>query len=258
MRLIGLIVSGALAVSVVAEGAYIVHTRRQVARLADRLDAIGSEAGDLVASGAEARSPARFADPPDDPTPQTRRGGRLPPPRLINAPALTAPTPSGADNPLPLPPTLDSPEARDQLRKFVLAQLELERQEQRQRWDQQRTERDQQRRERMAQDLKLSSGETEKFNQIMTQMQTARASLRDRIESGQLPRENVGAELTALRQDSDRQMRELLGDDRMKQYQDMRGGPNGNGPNGTMQGGGRRWGGGGPGGFGPPGAGTSP
>jgi hypothetical protein len=131
---------------------------------------------------------------------------------------------------LPLPPALDSPEARDQLRKFVLAQLDLERQEQRQRWEQQRTEREQQRRDRMAKDLGLSPSETEKFNQLMTQTQNARAALRDRIESGQLPRENIGAELAAMREDNQKQMRSLLGDDRMKKFEDMRGG--GGGPGG--------------------------
>ncbi len=279
MRLIGLIVSGVLAVSVVAEGAYIVHTRRQVARLADRLDAIGSEASDMLSAGTEPRAAGRFVEPSDEATPEPRRGGRMPPPRLVNAPALSAPAPSppsGTDNPLPLPPALDNPDAREQLRKFVLAQLDYERQEQRQRWEQQRTEREQQRRERMAKDLALSPSETEKFNQIMTQTQNARASLRDRIESGQLSRENIGAEMAAVRESSQKQMRDLLGDDRMKKFEQMRGpggGPNGpNGPvgigaiganvtNGTMQGGGRRWGGGGPfnrQGGGPPGAAPPP
>jgi hypothetical protein len=269
MRLIGLIVSAVLAVSVVAEGAYIVHTRRQVAHLADRLDAIGSEAGDLLTAASDSRPAGRLGEPSNDGAPELRRAGRVPPPRLVKAPTpLSAPAPA-SDNPLPLPPALDNPEAREQLRKFVLAQLDLERQEQRQRFEQQREEREQQRRDRMAKDLGLSPAETEKFNQIMSQIQNARAALRDRIESGQLARENIGGELAAMRDENQKQMRSLLGDDRMKKFEDMRGrmgggpggGPGPNGPDGMMQGGGRRWGGGGrfnqPGG-GPPGAATPP
>jgi hypothetical protein len=272
MRLIGLIVSASLAVAVVAEGAYIVHTRRQVARLADRLDAIGSEAGDLL-SVSDTRPLARSLD--SDETPERRRGvgGRtLPPPRLLTPPpgfGAPPPTSAASDNPLPLPPAIDTPEARDQLRRFVLAQLEQERQEGRQRQEQMRNEREQQRRERMAKELGLSAPETEKFNQIMSQIQSARATLRDRIESGQVARENIGNELSAMREESQKQMRGLLGDERMKKFEEMRGrmgGPGGRGgpggPNGIMQGDGRRGGWGGPrneqGGGGPSGAAPAP
>jgi DNA-binding transcriptional regulator YdaS (Cro superfamily) len=249
MRLIGLLVSGSLAVVVVAEGAYIVHTRRQVARLSDRLDAIGSEAGDML-SAPDSRLLGRFQAPEDAPFEPRRPGRALPPPRLVTAPG-SAPAPASASasaDPLPLPPALDTPEAREQLRRFVLAQLELERQEGRQRQEQMRNEREQQQRERMAKELGLSPPETEKFNQIMSQIQNARSSLRDRIESGQVARENVGSELQSMRDESRRQMQALLGDDRMKKFEELRGPMGGgrgwgNGANGRMQGGGRRgWG----------------
>jgi hypothetical protein len=247
MRLIGLIVSGALAVAVIAEGAYIIHTRRQLDRLETRLEALSGEASDLLGEVESPRASVRFAESDDGP------GGRsasrsLPPPRLVTPPTPATGLPAApSDNPLPLPPAVDTPEAREQLRRFVVAQLEQEREQGRIRAEQRFTEREQARRDRLVKELNLSPAEGEKFNQIMNDVQTARTALRSRIESGELNRETVGKEMTALREQNDKQLRDLLGDERMKKFEETRRG----GLGGPPQGGGRRWGGGG--GWGPPG-----
>lgn len=244
MRLIGLIVGGVLSVAVIAEGAYIVHTRRQVDWLSSRLETLGAEAGDLLAGVDSNRYGGRPGgqDDPESEGPSRGSGRGLPPPRLIvPAPAVAVSAPS--NDPLPLPPAIDTAEGREQLRRFVVAQLEQEREQGRQRQEQRQQEREQARREQLVKDLGLSPGESEKFTQILGQTQNARMNLRNRIESGELNRENMGREMAAMREETDRQMRSLLGDDRMKKFEEMR-------RPGPMQGGGR-WGRG-PGG-GPPG-----
>jgi hypothetical protein len=249
MRLIGLIVSGALAVAVVAEGAYIIHTRRQLDRLETRLEALSGEPIDLLGEGDGPRA-GRFVDA-EEGSPASRRVARsLPPPRLVAPPAPAAAQPATtSDDPLPLPPAVDTPEGREQLRRFVVAQMEQERAEGRIRAEQRFTEREQARRDRLVKELGLSPAEGEKFNQIMNNVQAARTALRSRIESGELNRDTIGREMTALRETSDKQLRDLLGDERMKKFEETRRG----GPGAATQGGGRRWGAGGGGGWGPPG-----
>jgi hypothetical protein len=248
MRLIGLIVSGALAVAVIAEGAYIIHTRRQLDRLETRLEALSGEAADLLGEVDSPRASARFAEPDEGASSSRRTASRsLPPPRLVTPPETGQPA-AASDNPLPLPPAVDTAEGREQLRRFVVAQMEQEREQGRIRAEQRFAEREQGRRDRLVKELGLSAAEGEKFNQIMNNVQTARTALRSRIESGELNREAIGREMTTLRETSDKQFRDLLGDDRMKKFEESRRG----GPGGPPQGGGRRWGGGG-GGWGPPG-----
>jgi hypothetical protein len=236
MRLIGLIVGGSLAVAVIAEGAYIVHTRRQVEQLSSRLEALGAESTDLLVGGDGGRFVGRATSFEEADGEQPRRGGgrALPPPRLISPPAPAAAQAPSSNDPLPLPPAIDTPDGREQLRRFVVAQMELEREQGRQRQEQRQEEREQARRQRMAQELGLSPAETEKFNQIMAQTQTARQNLRNRVESGELDRGAIGREMAAMREENEKQMRGLLGDDRMKKLEGMRG----RGP-GPMQGGGR-------------------
>jgi hypothetical protein len=234
MRLIGLIVGGTLAVAVIAEGAYIVHTRRQVERLSSRLEALGTEASDLLAGsdGGRYAGRAMLQDEGDLGEPRRAGGRALPPPRLVTPPPPAAGQAPPSNDPLPLPPAIDTPDGREQLRRFVVAALEQEREQGRQRQEQRQEEREQARRQRMATELGLSPTESEKFNQIMAQTQTARVNLRSRIESGELNREAIGREMATMREEADKQMRSLLGDDRMKKLEGMRG----RGGPGPMQG----------------------
>jgi hypothetical protein len=241
MRLIGMIVSAALGIAVIAEGAYIVRTRNQLATLTERLEGLSNAAdegrhGALVASG-RAVDPDNEADEPaaDPRLPRTL-------PRFVPTPAHAVPETS--DDPLPLPAAITSPEAREQLRQFIVAQVERERQEARARDDQRREQRTQERREQLAKQLGLSPAETEKFSQLAIKADAARAALRDRIEAGQVDRATIRQEMTALRADNDKEMRALLGDDRMQKYEQAR--FQQGGPDGPFGGRGFRGGGGGP------------
>ena len=162
MRLIGLIVGGSLAVAVIAEGAYIVHTRRQVEQLSSRLEALGSEARRPAGSGDSGRfRPRRSLDEED--ASETRRPAR----RRARpaAPAAGRAAHRGgrsrrrtSNDPLPLPPAIDTPEGREQLRRFVVAQLEQEREQGRQRQEQRQEEREQARRQRHGQGARPFAG----------------------------------------------------------------------------------------------------
>ena len=261
MRVIGIVVGAALGLAVVAEAAYIVRTRSQLAAVSEKLEALSSERE--TAMGGLGRGFGNEAG-------QAREGGlddgeddravrRLPPPRLVPGPQGSAAPPPRSDDPLPLPPAIDSPQAREQLRQFVLAQLERERQEAQVRQEERRQQRETERRDRLAKELGLSPSETEKFNQILNDAQAAREKFRDQIEAGQLPRDQARQSMMAMRQEHEQNLRGLLGDERRKKYETMRAPPGGR-PFGDRRGwgGGQGVGRGGPGGGPPGGSGFAP
>jgi hypothetical protein len=223
MRMVFMFVVAVLGVAVVAEGAYIVRTRSQMETLSERVALLTSE------RESNAMAPPRFL-PGDDQGEPEERGPRptatagLPPPRLVlPRPAHTgaaAPPPSG--DPLPMPAGLDSPESREQLRQFILAQLERERQEAQQRVDQRREDRERQRNDQIAKTLGLSTSESERFQQLTAASQQARQDLRARIQAGEVRGDAIRTEMQALRTKSNDDLRSLLGDDRMQKLEDLR------------------------------------
>jgi hypothetical protein len=228
MRVIVLFVLAVLGVAVVAEGAYIVRTRTQMATLEERLATLATERE----SNTLAASQRRFEEEPAEGQPGDDNGPRpsartLPPPKLV----VPSPRPAAASaDPLPMPAGLDAPEAREQLRQFILAQLERERQEAQQRVDQRREDRDRQRNEQMAKTLGLAPAETEKMLQILGSTQQARQDLRARIQSGEVRGDAIRQEMQALRGKADQDLQALLGDDRMQKLNELRrqgGGDNG-------------------------------
>jgi DNA-binding transcriptional regulator YdaS (Cro superfamily) len=158
----------------------------------------------------------------DDPAPGTDPHLPQSLPRFVPNAAPPAPNDNANDDPLPLPAAITSPEAREQLRQFILAQLERERQEARARDDQRREQRAQERRDAMAKSLGLSPAETAQFTQLSLKADAARAALRDRIESGQVDRTAIRQEMTSLRSESDKELRSLLGDERMEKLDQLR------------------------------------
>jgi hypothetical protein len=236
-----MLVSAVLAAAVIAQAAYISKTRRQVDALYDQVQQLAAESasdGEPMAASPERRRPSGGGPAP---------AARMPLPRFTPPPSFTS-TGSSAPGSAPLPPALDSPEARDQLRQFVAAELQRERDEQRDRM-RQRWEEDQQRRlDSMAKALGLNPDEGKRLTEVVTKSQTARRELRDKIQSGEVSRADIGPQMAALREQTDRDLKQLLGDDRMQKFQELqrqdRGG--GWGPGGAGRG--RGPGGGGPGG----------
>jgi hypothetical protein len=244
-----MLVSAVLAAAVIAQAAYIAKTRRQMDVLYDQVQQLAAESasdGEPVAAAPERR---RGFSPPGRAAP-----ARLPPPRFAPPPPsfTSGGSPPGA---IPLPPALDSPEARDQLRQFVAAELQRERDEQRDRM-QKRWEEDQQRRmDSMVKALGLNPDESKRLTEVMTASQTARRELRDKIQSGDVTRADIGPQMAALRAKTDQDLKQVLGDDRMQKFQELQRQDRGGGGGGWGPGGGR---GRGPGGGFPGGGGGPP
>jgi hypothetical protein len=235
-----MLVSAILAAAVIAQGAYIGKTRKQMDALADQVQQLAAEAAAEPDPGTIPDRPSRrtFTRPAAAPA-----GSRLPPPRFAPAP-LPAPS-LPAPGALPLPPGLDNPEAREQLRAFVASELQRERDEQRDQM-RQRFEEDQQRRlEATIKTLGLTPDEGKRLTEAVTAAQTARRDLRDKIQSGEISRTDIGSQLSALREKTDQQIKDVLGDDKMKKFQELQrqdrgwgqGGPGGPGRGGRGPGG---------------------
>jgi hypothetical protein len=244
--MVGILVGALLSTAVIAQSAYIVKTRRQMDALYDQVQQLAAESteGEPTPTPAADRERGFRGSPQGRPAPGG--GVRMAPPRFAPAPrtatVAATPPPAGA---LPLPPAIDSAEARDQLRNFVAAELQRERDEQRER-GRQRWEEDQQRRvEAVVKALGLNADDGRKLTDVMTANQTARRELREKVQSGQIARTDIGREMTALREKSDQQLRQVLGDDKMQKFQELqrqdrggfggrgRGGPPGGGPPGA-------------------------
>jgi hypothetical protein len=183
----------------------------------------------------------------------TPTAAHLPPPRFTTGAA----DPSGA--PTTLPPALDTPEARQQLRQFVALELQHQRDEWRDQQQQARDEQIQRRLETAMKTIGLSPDETARLGQVMSKSQDARRDLRDKIQSGQIARTDIPAQMTALRDQTDKEIRGVIGDEKAQKFQDLtrqNRGPGGGFPGGGFPGGGFP-GGGPPGGgfFGGPGQG---
>ncbi len=245
MKMLGTIVAAVLGIAVIAEGAYIVRTRTQLATLSEKLGRLESERMDTegrgppIARGFEREGLAEEMGI-GAPEPSTGDAQRRPLPRFVPAPS--GPPPS-ADDPLPLPAAINSPEARLQLRNYIAAQLEQRRQEERAAMDDRRQQQAQQRRERMAKELGLASGEAAKFNDIHTRADAARAQLMERMQSeAGGDRRAIRQEMVTIRSGFEQEMRSLLGEGRAQKWEELRRqeGPDfggGGGPRGGPRGG---------------------
>jgi len=145
--------------------------------------------------------------------------GPAPVPRL--APAALAPSAGSAQ--AGGAPSLASPEVKAEVQKMVAEQLA---DEQRRR-EGMREQRDQQMRERMAMELGLNQAEKERFLSTLTSMQAERQALREQERSGEKTMLDIRPQMEALRQKTNQSLREILGDERMQKYQDLRGGGRG-------------------------------
>jgi hypothetical protein len=253
VRIANVLVTGTLFTAVIAEGAYIIKTHRQMEALTTQVQQLASEVGDDPVD----RTPA--PERPwvgERPTGSRNPARNLPPPRFNTAAAPTT-TGSAVNGTVALPPVLDTPEARDQLRQFVTAELQHQRDDWRQQQQQQREEAEQRRLESAIKTLGLNGDEAKKLTEAVSKAQDQRRDLREKIQSGQIARADIGKEMGALREQTDKDLRAAVGDDRAQKFQELQrqnrgpgGGPGGGGPG---FGGGFRGGppGGGPGG--PPG-----
>jgi hypothetical protein len=223
-------VTGTLFVAVAAEGAYILKTHRQIDALTTQVQQLAADAEEEPAARDTSR-PSWVGQRPTSGAVGTA-GARLPPPRFNTPPSFTtssAPPPPGAPA---LPAALDTPEAREQLKQFVAAELQHQREDWRQQQQQQREEYQRLRLESAIKALGLSDSDGKKLTDIMAQAQDQRRDLRDKIQSGQLPRDQIPQAVAALRDQTDQQVRAVIGDDKAQQLQQMQRQGQGRGPGG--------------------------
>lgn len=224
MRTFAFLFAGVLAAGLVAEGAYIVKLRRQMGALERKVDSLRNEA-----------ATDDFAAPP-----VARRPPSLP---LLAAPAAgawsrPAPQPAaavaeGSGDTLPLPAVLSSPDAREQLHKFVAAELARERDEQREQWLGRRNEAEQRFRERIVKELGLNTDEAFRVGEILSSVQSGRRDLLEAVRSGEKQPQEIEPELRALRDKAQASLKDMLGDERTAKLQEIRRqerGPNTRGP----------------------------
>jgi hypothetical protein len=242
VRLANALVTGTLFVAVMAEGAYIVKTHRQIEKLTTQVEQLAADSVDDVTPREQGRSSAGVGQRPT--TTAAAAAGRLPPPRF-NAPPPSFNAPPAAPGAAPLPPALDTPEAREQLRNFVAAEMQT----QREAWRQQQIEgRDEENRRRLDNAIKtlgLSESDGRKLTDIVTQSQSQREAMREKIQSGQIPREQVAQSIMALRDSTNKQIQALVGDEKAQKFQELQ--RQNRGPGGPPGLGGGRGGFGGPG-----------
>lgn len=218
-----MVVTATLSVAVLAEGAYIIKTHRQMEALSDQVQQLAAESNgqDEPAGRGEPRGFGGGRVFAGNPLVAAGLPGRLPPPRF--APSVVggseAPSPSGAGP--ALPPVLDTAEAREQLKGFIAAELQREREDQR---EKQRAQRDQEAQRRMEETVKalgLNEPDGKRLMEVLSKGQEDRRALREKIQSGQIPRSDVPKEMTALREQSEKQIKDILGDERMQKYQEL-------------------------------------
>jgi hypothetical protein len=215
MRLVNVLVTGTLFAAVLAEGAYIIRTHKQLETLSAQVQQLSAEAADEPLPRDLPRSAGSWvgARPTGGALPTA---AHLPPPRFTSSAAADP-----AGSPASLPPGLDTPEARQQLRQFVALELEHQRDQWRDQQQQARQEQMQRRLETAMKTLGLTPDETLRLGQVMAKSDDARRDLRERIQSGQIPRTEIPAQMTALRQQTDKQIQEVIGDEKAQKFQDL-------------------------------------
>lgn len=214
MRLIAVLLSFVSLIAASVLSVAVINLRRQLAETRADLGSLRESCrADSESLGWQAEDdnplPTRGASPLAAPSA----------PRL--APELVAP--SGANQPSP---SLASPENRAEMKKLVAEHLA----EQQQQREAAREQREAQRRERMAAELGLDEDQKARFVTLLAATQAEWRQLREQERVGDKAPADLRSQLEASRQRADQAVRELLGEERMKQYESMRAGPRGIGP----------------------------
>jgi hypothetical protein len=233
MRIIGIVAVFVLAIAAVVEGAALV-------RLSGRLDSLaqgGSLAADPSSEDMSRRLPPVRAI--DD---QAAAAGRPPVPRLAPAIAVPAAAPTAAappgSPPAVLREALATPEGRQHLKAALETLREQERQERLVRNAERDVEREQRQRERMARLLGLGIDEQNRIGHLYTTLQSARQRVLEDMRVGGKSAEQADDEIDALEDEAQRNVRTLLGEDRVRKLREAergerrreRGGREGGGP----------------------------
>jgi hypothetical protein len=254
MRTIGMFAVSGLALMVIGEGVYI-------AKLSRRIDALSGAVGGGAAGGSE-RSFLSSAEGGAFTRPAgfDRRAPAARPAAPILAPAAASPpSAAAAAASASLGEALGTVEGRQHLKGALAVIREEERQSRLVRVSERDREREGQYRERLTKVLSLPPDDQRKLGDIYANLDVGRQRLLEEMRTGLKDAETADGEIDNLEEVTNKAVRTLLGDARMKQFRDAeraerggdrgrwrgRGNGNGNGNgNGQQPGGGPSPGGG--------------
>lgn len=143
-------------------------------------------------------------------------------PDTLGAPGSALPGGAGpAPFALPLPSAIATPEAREQLQKFVAAEMQRVRMEERDQWMGQREEREQALRDRAVKELGLNEEEARKVGELLGDMQNGRRTIFQAVRAGEKTPQEAQQEIAALRDKTQQGLKDTLGEDRTKKLQEI-------------------------------------
>jgi hypothetical protein len=213
MRILGIVAIFVLAVVAIVEGAALV-------RLSSRLDSVAQQAGaggpaddpgfDTTRRPSLARASSEPAAPARPPVPRLTPAAAAPP-----APAAPPGSPTAV-----LGEALGTPEGRQHLKAAMETLREQERQDRMVRNAERDVEREQRQRERMARVLGLNSDEQNKLGHLYTTLQSGRRRVLEEMRVGGKTSEQADDEIDAMEDEAQRNVRTLLGEDRMRKLRE--------------------------------------
>ncbi len=196
-----------LAAGVLVEGLQVRRLSGRVAELEQRLAASAVEP-EVAAATPEPEATAR-------PTRPTLAG------IATRASAGRAPAPAAAAE-VPLPEVLSSPGAREQLSRFVQAEMDRARASQREERLDRREQRENEVYEKAVGALKLSEAEAGKLGEILSKLQADRRALVASVRAGEKPQTELGPGVAALRDQADKDAKALLGEEKFGKLTELR------------------------------------
>jgi hypothetical protein len=216
MRTLGIIAIFLLSLVSIVEGAFLFKLSGQVSALKEERG-LASE-GDDEAPVAQRRS--------ETPAPRPRAATPPVPVPTFNTLAPPATTPATTT----LREALATTEGREHLKAAMEVIAEEKRQARLVEWAPRRDERDQRYRERILKSVPLTGDEPLKLTALFTAMQSGRRTIIDDMRAGLKNAEKADDELDELRDNTEKQIQALLGEERYKKLRgDRRGGGRGEG-----------------------------
>ena len=195
----------ALAAGLLVEGVQVRRLSGRVEELEKRL-AAGAPEADLGVVAPAGEAPTRNARPTLAAI-ATRAGA--------SRPALAATA-------VPLPEALSSPAAREQLSRFVRAEMDRARASQREERLDRREQRENDLYEKAIGALKLSEAEAGKLGEILSKLQADRRALVASVRAGEKPASELGPGVASLREQADKDAKALLGEEKFGKLTELR------------------------------------
>lgn len=211
MRIFGIIAVFVLTLAAILEGAALVRLSSRVDSLAEKLETTAAPAASAVrvnqGESAEAGQTASV-------------NARLPVPRLLPAPAGEAAPAEGAPATAVLRQALETPEGRSHLKAAMEVLREQDRQDRLVRNAEEEVADEQRYRERLTRLAALTPEEQNRVTQLHSTVRASRQRVIEEMRAGVKTAEQADDEIDNLEDEVGRQIRALLGDQRMQKFRE--------------------------------------